>query len=586
MITTTTGNRLTDASVITKKSLRLGLSARRQSKLVINPIDATITAGSNRHIMHAYTVNAVLFDFDGTLTQPGAIDFRAVKQSIGCPPDQPILEFIRSMRDDARQAEANAVLHAMELEAARRSRPNGGVDALVRFLRARQLPIGILTRNSRASVMTALKQFSRLSIDDFNVVITRDDPVQPKPHPAGVLLAAERFQVDPQTVLVVGDFHFDIDAGRQAGALTALLDEGHTDPEGEIACDFRVTSLSEIERIVRCGRPLPNGKFPNDLLEEFFGHLQHDERRFLIKPGIGEDTAAIDIAHQDTLVVTSDPITFVTDQIGTYSVLINANDIATSGAIPQWLMTTLLFPPDTTPSAVFEVMTDINAACRHWGITLCGGHTEITDAVQRPVVMGTLGAAMARQDLIDKRNMRPGDRVLLTKGVAVEGTAIIANAFADRLLSLGLTAAELEDCRGLVDQISILPEAAVARRMTNVTAMHDVTEGGIAAAIYELSCAGGHQLDIHLERIPVLPVTDRVCRLLDVDPLGLIGSGSLLIACRPDTAEALMAAIEAEGIPVAWIGDVSAHGQGVKAHHNGERVSWPEFEVDEIARLF
>jgi hydrogenase maturation factor len=137
-----------------------------------------------------------------------------------------------------------------------------------------------------------------------------------------------------------------------------------------------------------------------------------------------------------------------------------------------------------------------------------------------------------------------------------------------------------------VDQISILPEAAVARRMTNVTAMHDVTEGGIAAAIYELSCAGGHQLDIHLDRIPVLPVTDRVCRLLDVDPLGLIGSGSLLIVCRPDSAEALMAAIGAEGIPVAWIGEVSAPGQGVRAHHNGERVSWPEFEVDEITRLF
>jgi hydrogenase maturation factor len=231
-------------------------------------------------------------------------------------------------------------------------------------------------------------------------------------------------------------------------------------------------------------------------------------------------------------------------------------------------------------------MTDINAACRHWGITLCGGHTEITDAVQRPVVMGTLGAAMARQDLIDKRNMRPGDRVLLTKGVAVEGTAIIANAFADRLLSLGLTAAELDECRRLVDQISILPEAAVARRMPNVTAMHDVTEGGIAAAIYELSCAGGHHLDIHLDRIPVLPVTDRVCRLVDVDPLGLIGSGSLLMVCRPDTAEALMAAIGAEGIPVAWIGDVSAPGQGVRAHRNGKHVPWPKFEVDEIARLF
>src|SRR5210317_1565449 len=156
--------------------------------------------------MQAYTIKAVLFDFDGTLTQPGAIDFRAVKQSIGCPPDQPILEFIGSIRDDARQAEAHAILHAMELEAARRSRPNGGVNDLFRFLQERRLPIGILTRNSLASVETALKQFSYLSIDDFDVVITRDDPVRPKPHPDGVLLAAKRFQVDPQTILLVGDF--------------------------------------------------------------------------------------------------------------------------------------------------------------------------------------------------------------------------------------------------------------------------------------------------------------------------------------------------------------------------------------------
>lgn len=536
--------------------------------------------------MHAYRVKAVLFDFDGTLTQPGAIDFAAVKQSIGCPPDHPILEFIGSMRDEARQAEAHAVLHAMELEAARQSRPNGGVDDLFRFLQERRLPIGILTRNSLESVVTALKQFSLLSIEDFDVVITRDDPVRPKPHPDGVLLAGKRFQVDPQTILLVGDFHFDIDAGRRAGALTALLDDGRTDPNREIDCDFRITSLSEIHKIVRYGLPLPNGKFPSDLLDEFFGHLHHDDKHFLITPGIGEDTAAIDMSDRDTLVVTSDPITFVTDQIGYYSVLINANDIATSGAIPQWLMTTLLFPPGATPSAIFQVMTDINAACGQWGITLCGGHTEITDAVHRPVVVGTLGAAMERSDLIDKRNMRPEDCILLTKGAAVEGTAIITNAFADRLQSLGMTSGEIDKGRHLSNQISILPEAAVARRMDGVTAMHDVTEGGVATAIAELSCAGDHQLDIHLDRIPILPETARVCELLEIDPLGLIGSGSLLIVCRPETVDNLMQALAAEDIAVAYIGEIKRPGQGVRAHRNDVPVTCPEFAVDEITRLF
>jgi len=536
--------------------------------------------------MQAYKIKAVLFDFDGTLTQPGAIDFQAVKASIGCPPDQPILEFIASLRDDARQAEAHAILHAMELKAARKSRPNGGVNDLLHYLKRHGLPIGVLTRNSLESVVTALQQFSRLSIDDFDVVITRDDPVRPKPHPDGVLLAAERFSVEPLEILLVGDFHFDIEAGRRAGALTAFLEGGHGDPGDHFVCDFRARSLADIIPIVRCGLPLPNGKFPSDLLDNFFGHLEHDEKRFLIKPGIGEDTAAIDMNDRDTLVVTSDPITFVTDKIGYYTVLINANDIATSGATPQWLMTTLLFPSGATPSEIFQVMTDIKDACQQWGITLCGGHTEITDAVQRPVVVGTLGAALQRQDLIDKRNMRPGDRILLTKGVAVEGTAIIANEFADRLQNLGMTTTAIDDCRRLVHQISILPEAAIAVQSRGVTAMHDVTEGGLATAVSELSCAGGHRLEVYVDAIPILNQTGQVCRCLDIDPMGLIGSGSLLIVCRAEVCEALLHAIGEAGIAVACIGEVKRPGQGVAARQAGIAVAWPEFEVDEITRLF
>jgi hydrogenase expression/formation protein HypE len=536
--------------------------------------------------MQAYRVKAVLFDFDGTLTKPGAIDFQAVKQSIGCPLDQAILEFIGGLRDDVRQAEAHAVLNAMELDAARRSRPNGGVRRLFHFLHDRHLPIGIITRNSRASVVTALEQFSDLTIDDFDVVITRDDPVRPKPHPDGVLLAAERLQVEPGTILVVGDFHFDMEAGRRAGALTALLDEGRTDPEGRIDCDFRAASLNDIVKIVRGGLPLPNGKFPSDLLDAFFGHLSHDDRRFLIKPGIGEDTAAIDMSDRDTLVVTSDPITFVTDQIGTYTVLVNANDIATSGAVPQWLMTTLLFPGGSTPSHILQVMTDIDAACRSWGITLCGGHTEITDAVRRPVVVGTLGAAMTRADLIDKKNMRPGDYILLTKGVAVEGTAIIAHQFAERLTSAGLVDETIAAGRDLMQGISILPEAAIARATAGVSAMHDVTEGGIATALSELSTAGGHAIEIHLDRIPILPPTAQMCAALGLQPLGLIGSGSLLIVCRPAAAEGLLQTINEQGIQAACIGEVKAPGQGVVAYRDGRPARWPVFEVDEITRLF
>jgi HAD superfamily hydrolase (TIGR01509 family) len=475
----------------------------------------------------------------------------------------------------------------MEMAAAAESRPHEGAEELIRFLKARGLPVGILTRNSRAAVSRSLENFARTRRTDFDLVITRDDPVSPKPSPEGVLQAAGRFGIDPGELLLVGDFHFDIQAGRRAGALTVLLDNGDTGhPVADVTADFTVATLTEVRAIVRYGLPLPAGKFPADLLDDYFERLPAGDPRLLITPGIGEDTAALDIDGRDTLVITSDPITFVTDRLGYYTVVINANDIATSGAKPQWLMTTLLFPPGASASAVRMVMQDIARACRRWDITLCGGHTEITDAVSRPVVVGTLAATLERRDLVHKDRMQTGDHILLTKGVAVEGTAIIANEFADRLATLGVAAALIDQCRAFAEEISVLPEAAAARRFAGLSAMHDVTEGGLATALAELGVAGGRRLEIDRDRIPIYSQTARICRLLGVDPLGLIGSGSLLLTCRPECSEDLMAAIREAGVAVTRIGRVGAPGEGIAARQAGRPADWPTFAVDELTRLF
>ena len=535
----------------------------------------------------AYRVKGVLFDFDGTLTRPFAIDFTAIKTAIECPPDQTILEFIAALPDKNRRRQCQATLHDMEMEAAGRSRSHKGAEDLVAFLKAQGLPIGILTRNSRAAVDRALANFDQTRLADFDLIITRDDPVSPKPSPEGVLQAAGQFKINPDELLLVGDFHFDIQAGQSAGALTVLLDNGATGhPVPGVCADFTVTSLREVQTIVRYGLPLPAGKFPADLLDDYFERLPASDPRLLITPGIGEDTAALDLAGSDTLVITSDPITFVTDRLGYYTVVINANDIATSGATPQWLMTTLLFPPTTSASAVIMVMREIARACRQWGITLCGGHTEITDAVSRPVVVGTLTAAMERKDLIHKDRMQAGDHILLTKGVAVEGTAIIAHEFSARLQTLGVGKAFISKCQDFAEEISILPEAAAARRFPGVTAMHDVTEGGLATALAELSVAGGQRLEIDMASIPVYPQTARICRLLGIDPLGLIGSGSLLLTCHPESSAAVEAAIKECGVPVSRIGEVLGTGEGIEARHCGRTVEWPVFAVDELTRLF
>ena len=170
------------------------------------------------------TIKGVLFDFDGTLTLPGALDFPAIKKAMGCPLDQLILEFVESQPPD-QQPKLMEILEEREDSAAQSSLPNGGAEECLCTLRRKQIPVGILTRNSLKSVRKALEQFKEVTIDDFDAIITREMSL-PKPHPDGVIKAAGEMGVFPEELLVVGDFSFDIIAGKRAGASTVLLTNG------------------------------------------------------------------------------------------------------------------------------------------------------------------------------------------------------------------------------------------------------------------------------------------------------------------------------------------------------------------------
>ena len=337
-------------------------------------------------------------------------------------------------------------------------------------------------------------------------------------------------------------------------------------------------------------RPLPAGKLPNRLLDQFLKALDCRDPSVLVGPRVGEDVAAVSLAGEDTLVLKSDPITFATDAVGYYAMVVNANDLATCGARPRWMLATLLFPPGTPPSRVRQVMVELQQAASQFGVSLCGGHTEITDAVTRPVVVGQLAGTVSRSRFIDKRKMRDGDQILLTKGVAVEGTALIAREFAQKLLELGMRQEEVEQCRRFLTDpgISILREARIAAGCKEVRALHDVTEGGVATAVRELGAAGGHRLRVYPGHIPVFGQTARICKRLELDPLGLIGSGSLLIACGPAGCPGLSEHLHEAGIPVARIGEVLEEGSGVEAleREGGRPVPWPAFQTDEITRLY
>jgi hydrogenase expression/formation protein HypE len=532
-----------------------------------------------------FRLDGVIFDFDGTLTLPGALDFAALHAAMGCPREIGLIEFLANISDAGVRAGKEAILLAAEVEASERSRPNDGATELVAFLRANQVPMAIITRNSRAAVDVAFEHLPEIDPRWFRVVLTRDLPVNPKPFPDAIHLAARELGVVEAHLLMIGDHDFDIEAGRRAGTITMFLRNDPDRPGIAGGADFVVDTLVEAMEIIRYGLPLPPGKLPADLLERGLADISVADPTVLVGAAIGEDAAAVDVGNDEVVVLASDPITLAADSMARYTVLVNANDVATTGADPRWLLSTLLFPPGSSASEVLALTGDIQAECAACGITLCGGHTEISDAVSRPLVVGTIAGTARRTQLRDKRAIREGDHILFTKRVAVEGTGLIAREFGPQLLAAGLSAAEIDRAATFLEQIGILEEARIARSFAGVTAMHDVTEGGLATAVRELGAASGRRLRLHLDRIPVFAETQRICMALDLQPLGLIGSGSLLITCSPEDAGALVDALGRAGIEVADIGEVLGKGYGVEAMENGSVSEWPSFDRDEVSRL-
>ncbi len=540
-----------------------------------------------------FRLEAVLFDFDGTLTAPGQLDFAALKREIGCPPDRFVLEWALELEGGVERERTLAALERFELEGAERSRPNEGAEALVHALLAQGLPLGVLTRNGRRAVDRALENFEWVRARDFAAIVTRDDPAAPKPAPDGVLLACERMGVAPERTLLVGDYVLDVEAGRRAGTVTAFLTNGlGPDPSDadesrqmdETGHDFAIQRLEETVGIVGLGRALPEGKLPNTLLAWHLDSLPTDDPALLVAAGVGEDVAAVDVTGDEVLVVHGDPITLTGEELGRYAVRVNANDVATAGATARWFLATVLLPGGASPAEALCLLGDIAGAARELGISLIGGHTEVTRVVTRPVVSGTMLGIVRRSGLRDKRAARTGDRVVLTKALAVEGTALLTAELAADLRAAGASDDELAHWRGFLERISIVPEARVAARLDGVVAMHDVTEGGLATALEELAAACGRGLAVNPSRVPVYTETQRLCAMLGVDPFGLIGSGSLLVVCRPAVVDELVAALDAEGIAATEIATLTETGAAVTALDGDRPAPWRRFETDEAAR--
>jgi len=331
---------------------------------------------------------------------------------------------------------------------------------------------------------------------------------------------------------------------------------------------------------------LPVGKLPLEHLRSLLMHLPKQDPRLLVGPQIGEDAAVID-AGDRYLVVATDPITFATDQIGRYAVHINANDVAVMGARPLWFFAVMLLPESrTTPELAETIMADVRAACEELGVTLGGGHTEITQDLDRPILVGQMLGEVSPKRLVRKTRIAIGDLILLTRSAAIEGTAILAREKSERLR--GRVDANLlaRAARFLLEPgISIVGAALAAANVGEaVHAMHDPTEGGLATGLFELVAPAGLGLQVIRELIPIAPETDAICNTLALDPLKLIASGAGLIAVAGDSADSVLKAVEAAGVPVVVIGEVRAAAEGITIVTNGviEPISPPV--RDEIAR--
>jgi len=329
---------------------------------------------------------------------------------------------------------------------------------------------------------------------------------------------------------------------------------------------------------------MKTGKLSPDILRRLLAAARCQDARVVVGPAIGEDAAVLAVGDK-LLVASVDPITFATDLIGWYAVHVNANDVAVMGARPAWFLATLLLPEDAPPSLAEEIFEGTLSACRELDVCLVGGHTEVTHGLGRPLVVGAMLGEADR--VVRSSDARAGDHLILTKGVAVEGTALLAREAADRLRARGVDGDTIERARGLLFDpgISVVKEALLACRAAPVHAMHDPTEGGLATAVHELAEAAGLGAVVRAQDVAVLPETEAICRSLALDPLGLLASGSLLIAVAPEDCDRVVGALNGAGIKAACVGALFSDREVAIIDEKGGETALARFDRDELARF-
>ncbi|MFQ3549992.1 MAG: AIR synthase-related protein [Armatimonadota bacterium] len=328
---------------------------------------------------------------------------------------------------------------------------------------------------------------------------------------------------------------------------------------------------------------MKTGKLHSDILEKLLQDIKISDD-VIIGPWVGVDSAVVRVSN-DIVIVASDPITFTTDNIGYYSVCVNINDIAVAGALPRFFLATVLLPPSSSESDAQNVINQIKIECEKWNISLIGGHTEFTESVNSLIVNGCMIGFPIGEKIYSSAGVNVGDDLVLVGSIAYEGCSIIATHYEEKLIEIGVDKKIIHTAQNYIKNpgICILKYAIQAVKSANISAMHDPTEGGIANAIYEMAKASNVGFIIDKYAIEITKEADIICKNMNIDPLGLISSGCLLVSVDSSDTQKLIKSYNSNDITAGVIGRAVDVSLGVK-YSNGEKVA--EFERDEIARIF
>ncbi|MCR5626286.1 MAG: AIR synthase family protein [Lachnospiraceae bacterium] len=308
-------------------------------------------------------------------------------------------------------------------------------------------------------------------------------------------------------------------------------------------------------------------------------HTLRDE--VLVGAAVGEDCAMIELKDGEVFVLSTDPITGTTKDIGKLSINVTLNDIASAGAEPVGVLLSVLLPPTVTEEDIKVMMHDVCEECSALNVQVVGGHTEVTEAVRQPIITVTGVGKVKKGEEIVTGGTKPGDDIIVTKWIGLEGSSIIAKEKSEELKAR-FSENYIAKARDFDRYISVVEDAGVALK-AGVHAMHDVTEGGIFGALWELSESAGVGLDIDLKAIPIKQETVEICNFFDINPYQLISSGSMLMASAD--GEAVVKALQDAGIHASVIGRATNSNDRTVSNGDEKRFLTPP-ETDELYKIY